>query len=402
MMVTFLSKQPSASQQFAQAFSNLGQMAGEAIPQFLAGRQENEAYKKLFGEEAAGLSPELRKLNADYKLSGQQQAQKLAGEFKSDTRNYEVMKDAFGKKFADVWRASPTGARTDLEKGAFDAAVRGLDIDELLQGLPEKTSESQAKEVAGELPQPQLKVGEKQAPKNMKWPEMDKRPKGYTPKEWNAEKKTWRQENAPIFERNKEKVNVTERDALGIKKLTKLNQSQKLPEGFERFLLNPETGDFYGLAQVAGLASPEAQEWIKEIARFQNRAKDSFGAKVTNFDLQSYMKQFPGLLNTPEGRSRILRMMKINNELDSLHERALNLIYGKYGLSGIPQEEAEKLAQSMITDETERLNNEFLELDNFNRNALSGKMVDVIGPDGTPYEIDESQIDQLPEGFRIQ
>ena len=34
--------------------------------------------------------------------------------------------------------------------------------------------------------------------------------------------------------------------------------------------------------------------------------------------------------------------------------------------------------------------------------GLSGKTIDVIGPDGNEYELDESEVDQLPPGFRIK
>ncbi|RPI85129.1 MAG: hypothetical protein EHM34_02405 [Nitrosopumilales archaeon] len=34
--------------------------------------------------------------------------------------------------------------------------------------------------------------------------------------------------------------------------------------------------------------------------------------------------------------------------------------------------------------------------------GLSGRMIDVIGPDGNEYELDESEVEQLPPGFRIK
>jgi hypothetical protein len=34
--------------------------------------------------------------------------------------------------------------------------------------------------------------------------------------------------------------------------------------------------------------------------------------------------------------------------------------------------------------------------------GLSGKTIDVIGPDGNEYELDEGEVDQLPPGYRIK
>jgi hypothetical protein len=78
----------------------------------------------------------------------------------------------------------------------------------------------------------------------------------------------------------------------------------------------------------------------------------------------------------------------------------------KYGLNGVPQEKAEELAQSMISDETERLNNEYVGLDEKNKLSENeqnetGTIIKVQGPDGKVYEMDSSYLDQLPEGYKI-
>jgi hypothetical protein len=187
---------------------------------------------------------------------------------------------------------------------------------------------------------PQLKEGK--IPSDYKFPDFTKRPQGFTPKDWASERKEWGKENSKLYEEGRTKIKGIERDLLGTKKLTKLNETRKVGEGFQRSLINPSTGEFYGPAQLTGAVAPEAQEWIKEIARFGNRAKEAFGSRVTNFDLVQYMKQFPGLLNTYEGRSRILRMMNINYELDKLYENARQQIYHKKGRTEIPPEEEDR------------------------------------------------------------
>ena len=371
-------RRPSAADMFGQAFSNLGQGAGQAIPQYLMGKQRQKGISDVLGQEVAGLPPEFQKMAYDAKLKGEKESQDLMDE----EQGYNTIKDTFGEKFAKVWKHSPVGGRTELLKKGIDAAIRGENVENLLEGA----QGPEVNEIA-EIPDdiPQLKNGKVSS--DLKWPDFTKRPKGYTPEDWKKERSAWRGENAPIFKENKEKLVSNNRDALGIKNLNKLNETHKIPEGrFERILINPETGDFYGLAQIANLVSKEGQEWVKEIARFQNRAKDAFGSRVTNFDLQSYMKQFPGLLNTFDGRKRILRMMDINNQLDSLYDKALDQVYKKYGLNGIPQEKADELAKKMIQNDTERLNNEYLGIDvqnqrNFEKqnqakNGISEEMID--------------------------
>jgi hypothetical protein len=116
------------------------------------------------------------------------------------------------------------------------------------------------------------------------------------------------------------------------------------------------------------------------------------------------MKQFPGLMNTEEGRRRILKMMDTNYKLDELYENALKQVYQHYKLSGISPVDADKLAQDMIEEQADGYINQYLELEEGSEEGapkLSGRMVDVMGPDGETYELDESEVEALPPGWRL-
>lgn len=328
--------------------------------------EKKDEQKNLFQREQLNQKNELEKEKINQKnLLEQEKQQKNIYE---DESSYRKIKDTFGDKFAEIWKAAPVGGRTELLKHGIDAKLRGLDLSEALKDVSNDEIKTIAKERQDSIIEKSPPLSDGKIPKDYKWPKFDQRPAGYTPKEWNEIKSSWRKENAPIFDENKTRIKNTKRDLLGVKSLDKLNETRKIGEGFQAILINPETGEFYGPAQAAGLVSPEGQQWVKEIARFQNRAKDAFGSRVTNFDLQSYMKQFPGLLNSYEGRNRILKMMKANYEMDNLYDSAIQQIYDKYGLNGIAPEEADKLARSFIRDETERLEKQFIELDQENIN----------------------------------
>jgi hypothetical protein len=403
-MIQVLPEIKSFGQEFAGA---VGKGAGEGFSAAMESKKkmeeqdkENEAIFRETGIDLSGIIDDKKRQEAfKIELEGRQKKKKSLADIDLENESYADIKSAFGKRFADIWKASPTGGKTELLKAGIDAKVRGSDIQDLLEGTEGSEGIEEPKE---EEKTPQMQKG--QISKDYKWPDYNKRPQGYSPKEWIDERKTWRKDNSPVFLENKTKLQNNKRDAIGIKNLNRI--SDKLPEGMERYIINPETGEPYGLAQLAEKVPPEVQEWVKETARFQNRAKDAFGSRVTNFDLVSYMKQFPGLLNTKEGRKRILKMMSVNNQLDQLYENALQKVYQKYGLNGIPLEEADNLAQKFIEEETDKLSNEYLQVDEENAmstpRALSGKKVDVIGPDGQPWDIDESELDQLPKGYRIK
>jgi hypothetical protein len=88
--------------------------------------------------------------------------------------------------------------------------------------------------------------------------------------------------------------------------------------------------------------------------------------------------------------------------------QALDKVYAKHKLSGITPEDAFEQARSMVEGDINDIDRQLIELASEGEilsvpdEELSGRMVDVIGPDGQLYEIDEREIDQLPPGYRIQ
>lgn len=400
-------RRQSNAEQFGDAFGGALKSASQSYISHLEGKEKKEKMNELgtkIGFENLGDYPEeFQKEIVSKGLQGQNERKKFSQDLELDNANYNEVKKTFGEQFANVWKAAPQGGKTELLKHGLDAKMRGEDIQEMLSNIPEPQVNQQEK-----VPQevPQIKNGK--YPSDFNWPKFDKRPPGFTPKEWADERKTWRKENLPVFEQNNVKSDAISADVMATKKLDQLNKSKKLPEGMGRFLINPETGEHYGLAQLSGAVTPEVQEWAKTTARFQNRAKDAFGSRVTNFDLMSYMKQFPSLMNTQEGRDRILKMMEVNYDLDNQYVSALQSIYHKYGLNGVSPEDADDLARKSIKEKTDELRIKYLGLNAANEEevnkekGLSGKMVDVTGPDGQIYEIDENELDKLPEGFTRQ
>lgn len=401
------------------------------LPQVQRGSNAGSFGAHIGKEFAEGMNTAQKQQNEFAKMAKQsqlrkdEQAQKLGLDQETEARDYKTIKENFGDRAANIYRALPTGGKTKFSDFLFKSALRHETLEDIFSGRDEGIAdeegdfEPQHQSLEDMYNQEQGdNSGQQQAfkktaqvtlespnlPKGYKYPEFNRRPKGTTPKEWKEDKRLWRKENDPIVKETSDKIRNQKKDMLGVRNLTRLNETKKVAEGFERALINPETGEFYGIAQLAKIVSPEAQEWVKEIARFQNRAKDAFGARVTNFDLQSYMKQFPGLMNTYEGRKRILEMIEINYQLDNLYDQTLEKVFQKYGSDGIPFTKANQVTQDLIKGETERLQDKYLMLDQENQNnpqdRFSGTRVDVIGPDGELYEIDESELSSLPEGFK--
>lgn len=377
-MVQILPRPESSSDRFAKAFAGLGSSLAQDIPQELMGRAERKKLGEITGIDMKDIrSPDVQKQLLGSHLSRQEQAAKLKGEYEVDKKNYEAVKKAFGEDFANVWLATGQGERTALTKAALEARSRGLSIEEFLAGEGgDFTSEGQPEADLSQFEPEMGGMGEapetpQMSPRGeLKLPDYTKRPKGFTPKEWATQRTGWDKANTEALTNARDRLKGNKRDKLGTKKLQQLNDSHELPEGLDRWIINPKTGEIYGLAQLAGKAPEAAQEWVKEIARFGNRAKDAYGSRVTNFDLMQYMKQFPSLLNTPGGRKNILRMMEINYELDSLYDTAVQKIIDQKGAGNIPPSQVDRIARSMIKKREEQFFDEYLNIDNENDQAF--------------------------------
>lgn len=366
-MVQILPEAPGFGAQFARQFGGgIGQGVSSALDQ----------------------RDKMRMMQEKANLAQKQDQYKFSQQFEADQKNYQTMEQTFGKKFADTWLASGQGERTELTKAGLEAKRRGLDIDKLLGNEPKSKEKTSAQE--GELPDYELDTS------------------GMTPQEKVTFKGALRKENTPIWQESKNRQKSYHELDRDINILDSLNEKKNLPEGFAKLLINPETGAPYDIATAVKDMHPDVQRWVKTIARQATQAQSAFPGRVTNFDLTQYMRQFPSLFNTFDGRKIILQQMKLTNKANKLMEDALDKVYAKYKLSGITPEDAQSLAEKMVGSKIQEIDQQLLQLGEEGEmiaspaQSQSGR-VPVFDANGNEVgDIDMSEIDQLPEGFRIK
>ena len=89
-----------------------------------------------------------------------------------------------------------------------------------------------------------------------------------------------------------------------------------------------------GLENVEGLLSGDTQAYNKILADFQKGAKDVYNGRITNQDLDQFLKTIPSLYQSPQGRSRIFKMMEYWNKGDIEKQKIAQRITKENG--GIP------------------------------------------------------------------
>lgn len=144
-------------------------------------------------------------------------------------------------------------------------------------------------------------------------------------KEFEAkEKQEWGKENRAIFAESKKNLRSLETADVGLGQLERL--SKKLGdtrgEGFfqkvgRSFRYDPETG---GLTRIGKVSSnPEEERFIKLVADQTKTIKEDYGARITNLDMQIFLRRFPDLMMTSQGRSEILGTLRDYNEAKRLY-----------------------------------------------------------------------------------
>ncbi len=220
----------------------------------------------------------------------------------------------------------PNSVKQGISKRVEDELARG--IRKPKENAPVETNPQEATS-----PQPEIvnnaveqntqpPMQQKETPKNQEWPKLPV-PEGMKPSElvkWRTDNQKFNSKELKDL-RSKQQSN---QDALiHYSRLQQLNDTGKVQDGVSRLMLDPETGEPYRNVQKIAGVNKETQQYVKTLNDFISQAKNFFGSRVTNFDLQSFKSRLPSLLNTEEGRRAILEQMRLLTELQSIHDKEL-------------------------------------------------------------------------------
>lgn len=331
-------RKPSTSQK---AFNVLGQ-AGGMLAKDLIGQRNLEQSNQAFEKEGYNLrgtrDPQERQLLAQLQQQKQMQQSKnrdeandLRGKKELNDKRYNIIKSRYGEEAAEIFDAAPEGGKTAI-------------IEHLLENEQRSTGLSQ-----------KLGSEESEEKPSMKTIDYDK---GLTPKERVNRQNNRYDKNLPLYQVTQEKTAALEHEKDSLETLAEL--SPKIG-GWQRVNINPQTGSLI----IPALASPEAQRFVKTVNDFTVNAKDSFGARVSNFELDRFMQRLPTLANSIEGREQIIRQMQIINDMNLLRNQTLKNVFEEHGgIRNLDYDEAERIADKMNKPRMTELKNEFKKIDN--------------------------------------
>lgn len=340
----------------------LGSTAGDTFANIIQSRrqrsqqeQENREIQQRLGVDLTGVTdPDQRKAIMVEALKGRrplnplQEAQKNLAEARTKQAQgqTELFQNLFGGTPQNIGQQL---ARAGSPRESFDKQPQQQpDIRN-----PQTWSDDQLRKVSSFAGQP----GEMGIVGNMAKQELDAR---------REEKKVRTAKEKEFFKFNEPKlaeVAETERNLdlenARYNRLGELFSDQsKFPSSLTAALFSKD-GQLNDLAYSQ--LTPEAQEAIKLIIDSTSNIKDTYGARVTNFDLQTYLKKLPSLLNTPEGKMRVLRDLQIMNRLNAMHAKGIQEIFNESGgTDKISFSEAQKRYKKKFRGQENELISQFI------------------------------------------
>lgn len=116
-------------------------------------------------------------------------------------------------------------------------------------------------------------------------------------------------EESELWKYSKDYIDTTEKEASTADQfLNIINQQKELDKTGK--VNGPLLTKLLESVGLEALLTPESQFFKKAESSFVRGAKDVYGGRVTNYELQAFMRQFPTLRNTAEGRMIIYRALE--------------------------------------------------------------------------------------------
>jgi hypothetical protein len=343
--------------------------------------EENEALKQR-GLDLSGIrDPEVRKIlvNKFETPNKNRESQEL------EEQRAETIGRYFGPEAAELYKAAPEGGKTAFLDRLLENQQRGQGVEDLIKPYQKESLET-----------PEEDIGFKAIDYD----------KGLTPKERVKRQEERYGKNLPLYQESKHKQQSLEasKDALGI-----LEELSPQIKGIQKLNINPQTGELF----IPGLASPESQRFVKTVNDFTVNAKDSFGARVSNFELERFMKRLPTLANSEEGRRQIIKQMQIINEINATRENELQKVIEEHGgIRNIDYDRAETIAEKTSSPKIQSLKKEFKNIEKSLDSQYEEKINDkkkklvtdgrvMIEKDGKHFSVPKNKLKKyLGEGYK--
>jgi hypothetical protein len=354
--------------QFGKAISGIP----DALQNYMQRRRgEKEREEESQGLESAGydVPASIRNPRLREALLGHQQKSKLeAEELEKDSKAAEIIGKYFGENAGEIYNVLTAGGKTKFTDYLLDDLQRTRDLDKSLGNFIRDNPQDINLGSEEEINAPEEMSGSSgHLNREDIFDEIEKPTLGLTPKEKVRMQESRYKTNLPLYQENQSKLESLRSESELIDILDKLDSSGALPATLGRINVNPVSGKIL----LPAFASPEAQQYVKTVQEFTSKAKDTYGARVTNFELDTFLQRLPTLANSHAGRQVIIKQMRYFNEINKAYHENLDKYIDKHGgIRNVDFDQAERIARKATDKQVKGLKTRFKSAENEGRKLV--------------------------------
>lgn len=245
----------------------------------------------------------------------------------------------------DLYIYGTEGGRTDITKNITDLAKRNIDPE--LENIAPTTN---VEEENSENEESIIKTNRNELIRQYYKTNFG----NLTPLERSRVQRDLQKDNNSYFKDDLKRGQRIPEEARDIELLQNLNESGKLPTGLKKVNIGIQSGNLI----IPGIANAETTQYVKTLQKFLRGLKDTFGARITNLDVDQYIQGLPKLSNSEEGRRAVLRQMQIANQINQLYYSVQKDIINKYG-NKLTNSQIQTLIEEEIADKIIPLEEEY-------------------------------------------
>lgn len=405
-------KPPSIGERFSRALGGALESAEGLSNQYLAKQQEQQqqqALSRLIGMDLSGVSPDVQKLIVGERLKGQTGLQRemlkqgLQNQQEQDYLN-QILGMAPGDQGETPFENVPGGDLfgTMNEPGTQKRGLQSLGEEKLQALLGTKRFKEPAKAELARRQKEKQQEEVYQLYKDAGFSDEEALQRAQSSSPATARTIFREKTEKPLFESEGEKLEAKRVAELAteIEKGYSTARNEDLRLGrMEELSKKGDVStpammkvlDKLGLP-VGILSNPDTEEYHKLETDFIREARDIFpGGRITNYEIQSYLKTIPTLMNSKEGREAIIHNRRLLND-------AKKIRYDEY--KKILKENGGKKPANMGILLDERIENKINDLEDQFREGLDSTLdkystkIKMYGQDGKVYEIPPHLIPQ--------
>ncbi len=142
-----------------------------------------------------------------------------------------------------------------------------------------------------------------------------------------AEQRDIDKETKPFFEKITKESREAKKNDMRLNRMEELVRKGNLAGPLLSSVLETASKGIFGFGvDLTGLINADSQEFNKLSKDFLKGAKEIFGSRITDYDAKAFLATVPSLLQSDEGKMRVINNLRIFNDASAVERQAMEQV----------------------------------------------------------------------------